>query len=141
MPNHKFISFPNKIRKSDSRVYPYNLELNEVNLLNFTLSQLQLKNRVAWFIHFCQETACLQEAQRHIGAQIIIIDHQIRSLRYRLRWSIESDRMAMTQLRSLLKERYFFQELGYSVRKTVVRTLRRKEPDDYPDGVRLAAHA
>ena len=68
-------------------MYPHYLELNEVNLLNFTLSQLPIRSRVTWFIHFCQEIACLQEAQRQIGVQIVTIDQQVRSLRYRLHWS------------------------------------------------------
>ena len=120
-------------------MYPHYLELNEVNLLNFTLSQLPIRSRVTWFIHFCQEIACLQEAQRQIGVQIVTIDQQVRSLRYRLHWSDEIDRISMTRLRNLLKNRYFFQELSYSVRKTVLDILRRKEPDAYPDGVRFAA--
>ena len=62
---------------------------------------------MTWFIHFCQETACLQEAQRQIDAQIITIDRQIRSVRNRLLWS-DGDRTSMEDLRNWVKERYFF---------------------------------
>ena len=54
----------------ESRVFPHEMELNVVNLLNFTLSQLNLRKRVMWFIHFCQNVACLQEAQRQISVQM-----------------------------------------------------------------------
>jgi hypothetical protein len=126
-------------RKSESRLYPHNLELNEANLLNFTLSQLSIKNRVSWFIHFCRDTPCLQEAHRQIDAQIGIIDRQIRVFRNRLLWSIDGDRASMEELRGWVKERHFFKELSYSVRKTVVRILRRMNRDGYPNGVRITA--
>ncbi|XP_046462929.1 thioredoxin domain-containing protein 11-like [Daphnia pulex] len=126
-------------RKSESRLYPHNLELNEANLLNFTLSQLSIKNRVSWFIHFCRDTPCLQEAHRQIDAQIGIIDRQIRVCRNRLLWSIDGDRASMEELRGWVKERHFFKELSYSVRKTVVGILRRMNRDGYPNGVRITA--
>lgn len=128
-------------RKFDSRIYPYNLELNEINLLNFTVTQLSLKNRITWFINSCQDAACLQEAQRQIGTQIVNIDQQIRSLRHRYLWSdIQEQSSVLQLLQDWLKERYFFRELGYSVRRVVVELLRRKEKERYPDGVRLTAY-
>lgn len=108
-------------------------------MLNFTLSQLSVKNRVTWFIHFCQDTACLQEAQRQVDAQIITIDRQIRNFRNQLLWSDGGDRTSMEELRNSVKERHFFKELSYSVRKTVVDILRRKKRDGFPNGIRLTA--
>ena len=134
-----FIYFIFFDRKSESRLYPQNLEINEANLLNFTLSQLSIKHRVSWFIHFCRDTPCLQEAQRQIDAQIVIIDREIRVFRNRLLWSIGGDRTSMEELRGWVKERHFFKELSYSVRKTVVGIIRRMNRDGYPNGVRLTS--
>lgn len=104
------------------------------------MSQLSLKKRITWFIDSCQETSCLQEAQRQIGIQVVNIEKQIRSVRQRLLWADVDDQTSLLQLiRDLLKERYFFRELGHSVRRTVVDLLRHKQKDRYPDGVRLAA--
>lgn len=111
------------------------MELNEANLLNFTLSQLSKKNRLIWFTRFCPDTACLQEAQRQIGAQIILIDRKIRSSRKHSLWPEGSDQTSVAKTRDYVKERHFFKELGYSVRKTVVDILGRKKPDDYRNGI------
>lgn len=110
-------------------------------MLNFTVTQLSLKNRITWFIHSCQDAACLQEAQRQIETQIVNIDQQIRSLRHRYPWSDVQEQSSVLQLlQDWLKERYFYRELGYSVRRAAVDLLRRKENERYPDGVRLTAY-
>lgn len=126
-------------RKHDSRIYPHNLELNEANLLNFTLSHLSLKNRIIWFTRFCQDTACLQEAQRQIDAQIIIIERNIRRSRNHLLWPENSDRKSVAKIQNYVKERHFFKELGYSVRKAVVDIPGGHKPDEYRDGIVLLA--
>lgn len=105
------------------------------------MTQLSLKNRITWFIHSCQDAACLQEAQRQIGTQIVNIDQQIRSLRHRhLSSDVQDQPSILHSLQNWLKERFFFRELGYSVRRAVVDLLRRKENERYPDGVRLTAN-
>ncbi|XP_059353614.1 thioredoxin domain-containing protein 11-like isoform X2 [Daphnia carinata] len=126
-------------RKHDSRIYPHNLELNEANLLNFTLSQLSLKHRIIWLTRFCQDTACLQEAQRQIDAQVIVIDRNIRRSRNHLLWPENSDRMSVAKIQNYMKERNFFQELGYSVRKAVVDIPGGNKPEEYRDGIVLLA--
>ncbi|KAI9550768.1 hypothetical protein GHT06_004553 [Daphnia sinensis] len=124
-------------RKHDSRIYPHNLELNEANLLNFTLSQLSLKNRIIWFTRFCQDTSCLQEAQRQIDAQVVVIDRNIRRSRNHLLWPENSDWMSVAKIQNYVKERHFFKELGYSVRKAVVGIPGENKPDEYRDGIVL----
>ena len=123
-------------RKMDSRAFSQDLELNTPNLLNFTLSQLNVRKRVMWFVHFCQHLACLQEAKRQIGVQMSLVDQQIRSIRYRLHWSDVCDRSLMLQLRNWLKERRFYQELTYAILNSVAVAFHRRGHDLYPDGIR-----
>lgn len=122
----------------DSRVFPHELELNLANLLNFTLSQLTLRQRVLWFIQFCKEPACLQEARRQIDAQSFMIDQHIRTLRNRLSVTEFDDASLMQDLRAWMKEQYFYKELEYSVVKTLSDLKLRSRIDMYPDGVKFS---
>ena len=127
----------------ESRAFPADMELNAVNLLNFTLSRMSLRKRVAWFIHFCKDAPCLMEAQRRIGAQIGVIDRHIRSIRYQHFWlpdASDESRAAVTeQLRGWLKERRFYQELSHAVLRAVSEMVRIRKKDLFPNGVRLIA--
>lgn len=131
--------------KMDSRAFPADLELNAINLLNFTLSRLSVRKRVAWFIHFCKDAPCLTEAQRRISAQIGAIDQHIRSLRHRLYWLPSasdhdgSGAMINDQLRRWIKERRFWQELSHAVLRVVSELVQRRRRDLYPEGIRLVA--
>lgn len=125
----------------DSRAFPRDVELNVVNLLNFTLSRLSMRKRVIWFIHFCKDAPCLHEAQRRIGSRISFIDRHVRSLRYRASWLDKDLTSSFTELRTWLKERRFYKELNNAVLTAVSEARRTKRKDLYPEGIaiRLAA--
>ena len=121
----------------ESRVFPHEMELNVVNLLNFTLSQLNLRKRVMWFIHFCQNVACLQEAQRQSSVQMAMIDQKIRSIQHHLLWSdSQYSFLLMDRLRSWMKERRFYRELTYAVLNSISTLFRLEGHSLYPDGIR-----
>ena len=129
-------------RKTESRIFPHDVELNVVNLLNFTLSQLNVRKRVIWFIHFCQNVACLQEAQRQISVQTSVIDQNIRSIQHRLISSRSHSRssgnfLLMAQLRSWMKDRRFYRELTYAILNSMSAVFRLESHNLYPDGIRL----
>lgn len=117
-------------------MFSHELELNIANLLNFTLSQLTLRKRVLWFVHFCKEPACLIEAQRQIEAQVSKIEQHIRTIRYRLSLVSLQDVPLMEDLRAWMKERYFYKELQYSVVKTLSVLKQTHSVDSYPEGIR-----
>ena len=122
----------------ESRVFPHDMELSVVNLLNFTLSQLNVRKRVTWFIHFCQNVACLQEAQRQISVQTAMIDQKMRSIQHHLLWSDSRNNLPlMAQLRSWMKERRFYRELTYAVLNAISTLFRIEGHNLYPDGIRL----
>lgn len=128
-------------RKMDSRAFPPDVELNVVNLLNFTLSRLSMRKRVTWFIHFCKDAPCLHEAQRRIGSRIAFIDRHVRSLRYRASWFEKDQTSSLTELRTWLKERRFYKELNNAVLSAVSEARRTRRKELYPEGIaiRLAA--
>lgn len=122
----------------DSRAFPFDVELNVVNLLNFTLSRLSVRRRVSWFVHFCQDVPCLREAQWRIAARIAVIDRHIRNLRYRLLWLNHNPNRSVTeQLRSWLKERRFYQELSNAVLDAISEDVQKKRRELYPEGVAI----
>jgi len=132
------IVFYPAFRKMESRVFPHDMELSVVNLLNFTLSQLNVRKRVTWFIHFCQNVACLQEAQRQISVQTAMIDQKMRSIQHHLLWSDSRNNLPlMAQLRSWMKERRFYRELTYAVLNAISALFRIEGHNLYPDGIRL----
>ena len=121
----------------ESRIFPHDMELNVVNLLNFTLSQLNSRKRVMWFIHFCQNVACLQEAQRQISVQTAMIDQKMRSIQHRLLWSDNRSSLhLMERLRSWMRERRFYRELTYAVLKSISTLFRPEGHNLYPEGIR-----
>lgn len=83
--------------------------------------------------------SCLQEAQQQIRSHLAVIDQQIRRIHHGSAWFDDSVSMRAVKLRDLLKERFFSQELGYLIRKTIVESLRTASQNGYPDGVRFAS--
>ena len=121
-------------------MFPREMELTVGNLLNFTLRQLHPKKRVMWFVRFCRDVACWNEAQRRISFQVAVIEQHLRSLQSRLLRTDQNDHASLLQqLRQWDKERRFYRQLNLTVLESVAhfRQQQQETLNRYPNGIRF----
>ena len=129
-------------RKEDSRVFPYDRELDAANLVHFRVSQFAVKRRVAWLTGLCRDAACWTQAHGRIVFQLAVVDFHRQVLRGRLLRSQGDHQSILLQLSKWDEERRFYQHLNSTVlntqRDSQLKEQQQQQRDrHYSDGIRF----